>query len=138
MSVAGGLQRDAYDRRGARDSAVIVALTAVAFAPLFVMATDYGRWVFLWLATSAGIVFSAARHDVIAFADRALPGGIAAALARIRQASGRTSPRSWRAALLAISLFVVPLPAYLMEGCCTVRFVMNFSLAMRLVRLLFG
>jgi hypothetical protein len=140
VSLAGGLARAAYDRTAARESAVIVGIAAAAFAPLFLMATDFGRWVFLWLAVSSGVVFSQARHDVIVFVDRALPRGLPGMIA----APGRAVPgrprvsRSWCVGLLAASLFCVPLPAYVMEGCCTLRYVMSFSLVTRLVRLVLG
>jgi hypothetical protein len=146
VSMAGGLARggaaddeaQAYDWKSARESAAVVGLTAVVFAPLFLMATDFGRWTFQWLAVAAGIAFSPARHDLIAFAGRALPGALTAALG---DASGRVlaaASRSWCVGLLACAIFCVPLPAYVMEGCCTVRYVMGFSLAARVVRLVLG
>lgn len=133
----------AYDWRRARESAGVMGLTLIAFAPLFLMATDFGRWVFLWIATSAGIVFSPVGGDLIELADRALPRPIAIVLRRARagtprQGSPWTASRSWCVGLLAGSLFLVPLPAYVMEGCCTVRYVMSFSVAARVVRLVLG
>ena len=149
VSLAGGLERAgaaddeasaAYDWQSARESAAVVGLTAVFFAPLFLMATDFGRWIFLWLAVAAGITFSPVRHDLIAFVGRALPGALTTALrnASERVLAAPTASRFWCVGLLACSIFCVPLPAYVMEGCCTVRYVMGFSLAARVVRLVLG
>ncbi|MBI3403340.1 MAG: hypothetical protein HY048_18165 [Acidobacteria bacterium] len=152
VSLAAGLcvVRDAregppvpFDWHGACETAAVVGLTAVVFAPLFLMATDFGRWIFLWLAVAAVIAFSPARHDFVDFAGRALPRAVStplrgASLRVQRWGAARLTSRSWCIGILACSLFCVPLPAYVMEGCCSVRYVMGFSLAAGVVGLMLG
>jgi hypothetical protein len=132
-----------YDWRGVCESAAVVGLTGLIFVPLFLMATDYGRWIFLWLAVSAGVAFSPGRDDLIAFVGRALPRAFSTALSHAslrvqRWGAAHPASASWCIGLLTCSLFCVPLPAYVMEGCCTTRYVMGFSLIARVVRLLLG
>jgi hypothetical protein len=151
VSLAPGLGRArgapdeaaAYDWHSARESAAVVGLAAVAFAPLFLMATDFGRWVFLWLSAAAAIAFSPLRHDLVEFVDRALPRALSTAFRDsneqiLRPRSGGATSRSWCIGLLACSLFCLPVPAYAMEGCCTLQFVLSFSMISRVVRLLLG
>ena len=152
LSLAAGLVRSRdiahessppYDARVAIEAAAGVAITLVGFAPLFLMATDFGRWVFLWLAASAAVVFSPRRLELLAFIARVLPGSVTTAIrGACRQATdrwtARAPSRAWCVGLLAGSLFCLPLPTYAMEGCCTWRVVTSFSLAARLLSLAFG
>jgi hypothetical protein len=107
------------------------------------MATDFGRWVFLWLSVTAAIGFSPVRHDLVGFLDRTLPRALSTAFRSggetiLRPRGGWAASTSWCIGLLACSLFCVPVPAYAMEGCCTWQFVMSFSMISRVARLLLG
>jgi hypothetical protein len=112
------------DRRPALiESAAVVVATAVLFAPLFVMAVDWGRWISIWACVTTALVCSDARQDLFA-------------LLRVRAPRpGALPPFASRGvvlALLLVSLYVLPVPMSPVHPCCGVRDLARWTLASRI------
>ncbi len=111
--------------RSVAESAIVVALTAASFAPLFLVAIDWGRWIALWLMCSAVLVFSSWRNPIVSLLRSLLAKIIVIPSLRIP-----TLQRSWGLCLLNLSIFL-PLPCCMHELCCDATFVQQWSLAYR-------
>jgi hypothetical protein len=137
----------AFGSQGSRmafmESCGCLCFTAACCLPLFALGSDYGRWIFIWLSFSAGLVFSDSRRawvDTIAsVAPRVVRDAAWASADRVYRSIRRILDRPFRElsplTVLSVSLLLLPLPSLMMQACC--RFdVFQFSLAFKLGHLL--
>src|SRR5207248_2569960 len=105
------------------DSVYCLLITAACFSPLFVIGTDFGRWVFLWIAASAAIVFSDLRAILVGLVRHATPNTVATMARQLRRVISAPAVlfcngSGWATPLVVLSatLLLFPLPSYLAEA----------------------
>lgn len=114
--------RACYKNPDCVEAADCLLITAVCFAPLFLVSSDFGRWVFLWMAASSAIVFSGMRSSFVTTVHSAVPEALRFLVAWLRRiiyapggvvfCNGLVSPVT----LLVITMFVCPMPSYMAEA----------------------